>query len=491
MSQRIRVRVWSDISWAVLVTGIAVAMSLWALLAGRGRTLESLSPSVSLLAYALVMGAAASVYCHWRLAGFDSTAGLDRPLSGWLVAGLILAALPHLTIEASRQASADGTLDAEATSLLVTQLVIVAVLVLITWVSEHTELPSDPALVGAVVGMVLTAGTWVMAVAWPELRLGSTGRAVAGTMLVLGGVFLAWSLLQRTQVSPWVRRRLAISAVALVCAQGLGHVDGAVAAGATIAGNLLGALVLCATAWRLLRETLQGFQEEVTVMHSALHEKDVVVHEQKELLHELGSTLAGIAAASEIIRDEPRLPEPKRRRLEEMREAEVSRLIRIMGDRNHAPVMEAVDVDEVLSTIVLSHRARGRDVSWRPSGLTAVGCADNLAEVVNILLENAARHADGAPVFLSTKAVDLTVQIVCSDLGPGVPADMRGRLFDTGVRRPESPGQGLGLSIARRLIGQTGGSLVLRHETNGATFVVRLPQRVEARRMTDVVARAS
>jgi signal transduction histidine kinase len=49
-------------------------------------------------------------------------------------------------------------------------------------------------------------------------------------------------------------------------------------------------------------------------------------------------------------------------------------------------------------------------------------------------------------------------------------------LFTTGARDPNSPGQGLGLSIAKRLMSERGGSLVLADSpTNGATFVARLP----------------
>ena len=491
MSQRTVVTVRSNVSWAALSTAVVLATLLGTVpggvLAGRAPTLETLSHRVALFASALALTAAASVYGHWRLVTIDRPTGLNRALSGWLVAGLVLAAIPHVALEASRQTSDTGL----PTSLLATQLVIAAVLILITWVSERTELATDPAFIGTVAGLVLTAGGCLLALAWPELRVGSVGRGLAGSVLVLSGIFLARTLLRRTDISTWVRQRLALSAAALVVAQGLGHVDGAVAAGGSIIGNVLGALVLCATAWRLLRETMQEFHEEVLVMHSALHEKAVVVHEQQQLLHELGSTLAGIAAASEIIRDEPQLHAPRRRRLEGMLESEVSRLVRLVGTRPRSRVIEAIDVDAVLGTIVLSHQTRGADVRWRPSGLTAMGSADNLAEAVNILLENAARHAAGAPVTVSAKASEGTVQIVCSDLGPGIPADLRGRLFDTGTRGSDSRGQGLGLSIARRILGEIDGSLVHRHTESGATFVIRIPQRVEARRRSDVIAHAS
>jgi signal transduction histidine kinase len=242
---------------------------------------------------------------------------------------------------------------------------------------------------------------------------------------------------------------------------------------------------------RLLRGATSDHQEQVALLRSALVETEVAEHEHRDLLHELGSALAGIASASELIQQEPSLPEPQRRRLERMVEAEVARLVRLMDHRPAPSADTGIDVDDVLATIVLSHQARGADVRWRPCGLRVSGRADDLAEVVNILLDNAGRHAPGAPVTLSASASDGLVEIVCSDLGPGVPAEMRERIFESGCRAPHSPGQGLGLSIARRLMAEQGGALVRRPSAAGATFVVVLPEPDFGNRLNRDVAHAS
>ena len=63
-----------------------------------------------------------------------------------------------------------------------------------------------------------------------------------------------------------------------------------------------------------------------------------------------------------------------------------------------------------------------------------------------------------------------------SDRGPGVPVAFRQQIFERGARRLDSPGQGLGLSIARDLVQDLGGSLVLDVERErGARFDVVLP----------------
>jgi signal transduction histidine kinase len=60
---------------------------------------------------------------------------------------------------------------------------------------------------------------------------------------------------------------------------------------------------------------------------------------------------------------------------------------------------------------------------------------------------------------------------------------MRDQVFDRGVRRHGSAGQGLGLYIARKIVVQNGGRLDLDtdHERrSGAAFVLQLPAREPA-----------
>ena len=63
----------------------------------------------------------------------------------------------------------------------------------------------------------------------------------------------------------------------------------------------------------------------------------------------------------------------------------------------------AIWLDDVIEPVVVSHQARGRLVSWQPCGEEAYGNPDELAEVCNILLENAARHGGGGPVTVKSR----------------------------------------------------------------------------------------
>jgi signal transduction histidine kinase len=111
--------------------------------------------------------------------------------------------------------------------------------------------------------------------------------------------------------------------------------------------------------------------------------------------------------------------------------------------------------------------------------------ASDLTDVLHVLLSNAARHAPGATTMIWVRQRHDRVDVHVSDEGPGIPAGLRDRVFERGVRSDGSPGQGLGLHIARRVIEQHGGSLTLADDTrHGTTFIVSLPLKEPAQPAT-------
>ena len=141
-------------------------------------------------------------------------------------------------------------------------------------------------------------------------------------------------------------------------------------------------------------------------------------------------------------------PEKLERETIDLRDT-VSRVTREYAERNHAPRIE-LDAASVLA------EADERRV----------------AQVVRNLLDNAVRHARGA-VRVSVRAEGSDAAIVVDDDGPGVPPELRGRVFDRLVRGNESGGSGLGLAICRWVARAHGGDVVLE---DGARFVVRIPR---------------
>jgi signal transduction histidine kinase len=111
-----------------------------------------------------------------------------------------------------------------------------------------------------------------------------------------------------------------------------------------------------------------------------------------------------------------------------------------------------------------------------PSTLAAVADHVVLDRIVSNLLVNAARYG-AEPIRLSAESRDSHLRIVVEDGGPGVPDDVRARLFERFARSESAPlGSGLGLSIARAYARAHGGDLVYDPGDRGARFELILPQ---------------
>jgi signal transduction histidine kinase len=71
------------------------------------------------------------------------------------------------------------------------------------------------------------------------------------------------------------------------------------------------------------------------------------------------------------------------------------------------------------------------------------------------------------------------LRIVVNDTGPGIPADLLGRIFDPFVTTKGTRGTGLGLSISYGIIQEHGGKLSVESAPGeGATFTIELPARL-------------
>jgi len=138
-----------------------------------------------------------------------------------------------------------------------------------------------------------------------------------------------------------------------------------------------------------------------------------------------------------------------------------------------------VDLDE----IVLEQTRRPFRVPVDRRGVGAgrvMGVPTELASVVRNLVDNAARHA-ATEVRVMLGATGGVVRLTVIDDGPGVPVDMREKVFERFARLSEARtrdagGAGLGLALTKRIVEAHGGTIHIEDAPlQGASFVVELP----------------
>jgi two-component system, NtrC family, nitrogen regulation sensor histidine kinase GlnL len=127
---------------------------------------------------------------------------------------------------------------------------------------------------------------------------------------------------------------------------------------------------------------------------------------------------------------------------------------------------------------------------YDPSLPEVDGDHDQLVQVFLNLVKNAAEAVapDGGEIRLSTQyihglwlrlpssreRVELPIAVQVQDNGPGVAAELAGHLFEPFVTSKRS-GNGLGLSLVAKIVGDHGGVVECENLMRGAVFRVRLP----------------
>ena len=201
------------------------------------------------------------------------------------------------------------------------------------------------------------------------------------------------------------------------------------------------------------------------------------------IAHEIRNPLSAIGHAGELLREERR--GAMQERLLKILADNVARLDRIVADilelgRRDRMQAERLSVQSFCTQFVEGF-AHGKDVA---DGVVVLQ-ADNdlgiyfdrnhLNQILWNLLDNAIRHASGAPgsVRLSAVADDTrgTVELHVIDDGGGVPEAVRAQIFEP-FFTTHHLGTGLGLFIARELCEANGASLELAADDDCGHFII-------------------
>jgi signal transduction histidine kinase len=104
---------------------------------------------------------------------------------------------------------------------------------------------------------------------------------------------------------------------------------------------------------------------------------------------------------------------------------------------------------------------------------------DQIARVLTNLLVNASQAMEGkGTIWVDAERAGSDTRIRVRDSGPGVPADIRARIFEA-LFTTKAKGSGLGLALCRRIAEGHGGAIVLEPAASdgggGASFLLSVP----------------
>ncbi|OIJ39659.1 ATP-binding protein [Massilia timonae] len=142
--------------------------------------------------------------------------------------------------------------------------------------------------------------------------------------------------------------------------------------------------------------------------------------------------------------------------------------------------MQMLDLDSLLEAVCADASDAGQDVTLEGKATMAVlGRPLDLRRCLGNLIDNAVKYGRDARVCVDR--VNGTARVRIRDSGPGIPRSELGRVFDPFYRvetsrSRESGGTGLGLTIARNITEQHGGSITLtNHPEGGLEVTLMLP----------------
>lgn len=207
----------------------------------------------------------------------------------------------------------------------------------------------------------------------------------------------------------------------------------------------------------------------------------------RNLAHEIRNPLGGLRGSAQLLERE--LDRPDLREYTQVIIKEADRLQALM-DRlltpHRAPRIEPVSVHEVLEHVRSLMRAEfGTEIErdYDPSLPELLGDREQLIQALLNIARNAAQAGSHSIAFKTRATRQVTIlrqrhrlaldlQVV--DDGPGVPEELRERIFSPLVSGREG-GTGLGLSLAQTFVQYHGGVIEFESRPGRTTFRILLP----------------
>jgi two-component system nitrogen regulation sensor histidine kinase NtrY len=322
-------------------------------------------------------------------------------------------------------------------------------------------------------------------VAWIELAVRDRGVAALQRQVTLIAVILAAAVLAvTTLLGALVARRITRGLDRVVTgaqAAARGDLDHRVP---VTSKDEVGEV---AAAFNLMMEDLRTAEERLVIAERIAAWQEIA----RRLAHEIKNPLTPIQMAMDNLRKTWRKQHPSFGELLEDSTAtvleEADRLRRIVTEfsdfaRMPKPDLAPLDLGEVVSGALALYQGES-PVEHKATPVPPIEAdRGQMNQVLLNLVENA-RDAiagkDGGKILVTTRRGDAgdRVELIVEDNGPGVPAELRDRVFTPYFTTKQGRGgTGLGLAIVHRIISDHGGRVVIGAvPAGGARITVELP----------------
>jgi signal transduction histidine kinase len=206
------------------------------------------------------------------------------------------------------------------------------------------------------------------------------------------------------------------------------------------------------------------------------------------IVHDLRNPLAAIRACAEMLTDLHLSADDAKRLGRNIHKAAV-RMQELLADlaglaQGKMAAAETCNLREVLAA-VSEHAAvaadhQGVDILLDlPARMEMTMARTRMERVFINLITNALEAMSGSGrIRITAREAGDCAHIEIEDSGPGIPPEIRGRLFDPFVTAGKKDGWGLGLALSRRTVRDHGGDMWIE-PADGARFVIRLPLSLE------------
>ncbi|VVO11683.1 sensor histidine kinase [Pseudomonas fluorescens] len=194
--------------------------------------------------------------------------------------------------------------------------------------------------------------------------------------------------------------------------------------------------------------------------------------------HDLRAPLTRLRLRGEFIEDADQ-QQRLFRDVDEM-QAMINTALEFFRDDARLEQATQLDLAELLQTLIDDYRDQSLDLTFRgPPRLVYFGRPLGLKRVMTNLMDNAIHYGVAPEIELQQRPEEVVIRVL--DRGPGIAAEYREQVFLPfyrleGSRNKSTGGVGLGLSTARAIVLEHGGTLTLtERQGGGLEAVVVLP----------------